>query len=545
MCNNFFHDTQVRAEAARGVAGGDPAADRRGRGRAAPDEGARPDDVSDIAGSPASSGTRSTATSRTSTRCCSPAPGTTAARTRRRTRRRGRRIRTPSAVCGRAERPLLVLRARRRRCWRWSSGTPSSTLGAREIRAEGRAAAAADRTPRSRRGAPRRARGRALLGVALDFRTWKRLAREGGLSQEAAVETMVAAHHGAVRVEAVQGDITGAGGRRDRQRRQLDACSAAAGWTVRSTARGGPAILEECRAVRAEQHPDGLPTGQAVATTAGDLPARWVIHTVGPVYAAVDDPAELLASCHVESLRVADELGAKTVAFPAISTGVYGYPLEEAAPVAVAAVRRRRHGESSWCASCCSAKRRTGCSPRRSNFSAMRIVAGEHRGRADLRAEGQGHTPDVGSRPRGRLQPDRPGRRRDRARPLCRLRRDGPRGALAWRGLRDVRRERPRGAAGRSSGTSRSCALTGATVVQRDVLQALATDRRTLRPGPLRPALRVRRTRAPRALPRQGARARRAARLRDRTSANEPEIQGLHVRTSRTYGSARLTLFEH
>ena len=65
-----------------------------------------------------------------------------------------------------------------------------------------------------------------------------------------------------------------------------------------------------------------------------------MIHTVGPVYAAVVDPPALLASCHVESLRIADELGATTVAFPAISTGVYGYPVEEAAPVAVGAVRR-------------------------------------------------------------------------------------------------------------------------------------------------------------------------------------------------------------
>jgi O-acetyl-ADP-ribose deacetylase len=103
--------------------------------------------------------------------------------------------------------------------------------------------------------------------------------------------------------------------------------------------RGGPAILEECRRIRAESYPDGLPTGQAVATTAGDLPARWVIHTVGPVYAKREDRSGLLASCHVESLRVADELGARTVAFPAISTGVYGYPVKEAAPVAVRAVR--------------------------------------------------------------------------------------------------------------------------------------------------------------------------------------------------------------
>jgi O-acetyl-ADP-ribose deacetylase (regulator of RNase III) len=102
---------------------------------------------------------------------------------------------------------------------------------------------------------------------------------------------------------------------------------------------GGPAILEECKRVRANQYPDGLPTGEAVATTAGELPARWVIHTVGPVYAKSEDRSGLLTSCHVESLRVADELGARSVAFPAISTGVYGYPLNEAAPLALAAVR--------------------------------------------------------------------------------------------------------------------------------------------------------------------------------------------------------------
>lgn len=102
---------------------------------------------------------------------------------------------------------------------------------------------------------------------------------------------------------------------------------------------GGPEVLAACRALRAGPLPDGLPTGQAVATAAGRMPARWVIHTVGPVYAHEDDPAALLASCHVESLRVADELGATTVAFPAISCGVYGYPVDEAAPVAVAAVR--------------------------------------------------------------------------------------------------------------------------------------------------------------------------------------------------------------
>src|SRR5438094_4260075 len=72
--------------------------------------------------------------------------------------------------------------------------------------------------------------------------------------------------------------------------------------------RGGVDILAECRRLRAERYPEGLPTGRAVATTAGDLPARWLIHTVGPVYSRADDPAGLLASCHTESLRVADEL---------------------------------------------------------------------------------------------------------------------------------------------------------------------------------------------------------------------------------------------
>jgi O-acetyl-ADP-ribose deacetylase len=141
-----------------------------------------------------------------------------------------------------------------------------------------------------------------------------------------------------VRIEAVQGDIT---------EQAVDAVVNAANSSLLGGGgvdgaihrAGGPAILEECRQIRADRHPDGLPTGQAVATAAGELPARWVIHTVGPVYAAEDDPAGLLASCHVESLHVADELGARTVAFPAISTGVYGYPLEEAAPIAVGAVR--------------------------------------------------------------------------------------------------------------------------------------------------------------------------------------------------------------
>jgi O-acetyl-ADP-ribose deacetylase (regulator of RNase III) len=103
--------------------------------------------------------------------------------------------------------------------------------------------------------------------------------------------------------------------------------------------RGGPAILEECRRLRASRYGKGLPTGQAVATTAGALNARWVIHTVGPVWSPKEDRSALLASCHRESLRVADELGARTVAFPAISTGVYRWPLDDAARIAVETVR--------------------------------------------------------------------------------------------------------------------------------------------------------------------------------------------------------------
>jgi O-acetyl-ADP-ribose deacetylase (regulator of RNase III) len=102
--------------------------------------------------------------------------------------------------------------------------------------------------------------------------------------------------------------------------------------------RGGPEILEECKRIRAVRFPEGLPTGQAVATTGGRLPAKWVIHTVGPVYSEREDRSALLGSCHRASLKVAGELGAKTVAFPAISTGVYGYPVELAAPEAIRAV---------------------------------------------------------------------------------------------------------------------------------------------------------------------------------------------------------------
>ncbi|MFI6348216.1 O-acetyl-ADP-ribose deacetylase [Streptomyces sp. NPDC050560] len=106
--------------------------------------------------------------------------------------------------------------------------------------------------------------------------------------------------------------------------------------------RGGPGILAECRALRAGHYGKGLPTGKAVATTAGDLPARHVIHTVGPVWSATEDRSDLLASCYRESLRVADELGARTVAFPAISTGVYRWPLDDGARIAVETARATR-----------------------------------------------------------------------------------------------------------------------------------------------------------------------------------------------------------
>lgn len=103
--------------------------------------------------------------------------------------------------------------------------------------------------------------------------------------------------------------------------------------------KGGKDILDECRALRASKYGRGLPTGQAVATTAGRLPARWVIHTVGPVWSATEDRSTLLADCHRNALGVAVELGASTVAFPAISTGVYRWPLESAADIAVSTVK--------------------------------------------------------------------------------------------------------------------------------------------------------------------------------------------------------------
>jgi len=97
---------------------------------------------------------------------------------------------------------------------------------------------------------------------------------------------------------------------------------------------GGPEILEECREIRRTRFPEGLPTGEAVITTGGKLPALYVIHTVGPVYGEHrGKEAELLANCYHNSLTLAVEKNLASIAFPAISTGIYGYPLDEAAAV--------------------------------------------------------------------------------------------------------------------------------------------------------------------------------------------------------------------
>jgi len=103
--------------------------------------------------------------------------------------------------------------------------------------------------------------------------------------------------------------------------------------------KGGPQILAECRDLRASRYGRGLPAGQAVATTAGRLPARWVIHTVGPVWSATEDRSAVLQACYASSLAVADELGARTVSFPLISSGIYGWPKDDAVRQALVALR--------------------------------------------------------------------------------------------------------------------------------------------------------------------------------------------------------------
>jgi O-acetyl-ADP-ribose deacetylase (regulator of RNase III) len=145
------------------------------------------------------------------------------------------------------------------------------------------------------------------------------------------------------RLEAVQGDIT---------EQHVDVIVNAANSSLRGGggvdgaihAAAGPALLEECRELRRTTHRAGLADGDAVATGAGRLPCRWVVHTVGPnLHRGQSDP-ELLASCFARSLAVARELGARSVAFPAVSAGVYGWDVADVADVAVRTVRARCAG---------------------------------------------------------------------------------------------------------------------------------------------------------------------------------------------------------
>ena len=136
------------------------------------------------------------------------------------------------------------------------------------------------------------------------------------------------------KIVAVRGDIT---------RQNVDAIVNAANNRMRGGggvdgaihAAGGPQILEECIA----HFPRGLPTGHAGPTGAGNMPARWVIHTVGPNYAAGQTDRSLLTSCYANSLQGADELGAKTMAFPLISAGIYGLPKQDAIDAAIETIR--------------------------------------------------------------------------------------------------------------------------------------------------------------------------------------------------------------
>ncbi|MGH2595982.1 MAG: macro domain-containing protein [Actinomycetota bacterium] len=139
------------------------------------------------------------------------------------------------------------------------------------------------------------------------------------------------------RIVLCQGDIT---------QQEVEAVVNAANTALRPgggvdeaiTRAAGSLALADRERVIAERGSPALPTGQAVATIGGALLARWIIHTAGPIYSGSPEDARLLTSCHVECLRVADELGARAIAFPAISTGIYGYPLDEAASVAIGAV---------------------------------------------------------------------------------------------------------------------------------------------------------------------------------------------------------------
>lgn len=146
-----------------------------------------------------------------------------------------------------------------------------------------------------------------------------------------------------MRIELVEGDITAV---------DVDAIVNAANSSLLGGGgvdgaihrAGGPEILAACRHLRATSLPGGLPTGEAVATTAGRLSARFVIHTVGPVWDRDDDRSALLASAYSNSLRVAAEVGATSIAFPAISAGIYGWPMADAVSIAVRTVRAAATG---------------------------------------------------------------------------------------------------------------------------------------------------------------------------------------------------------
>jgi O-acetyl-ADP-ribose deacetylase (regulator of RNase III) len=136
------------------------------------------------------------------------------------------------------------------------------------------------------------------------------------------------------RVSVLVGDIT---------EQDVDAIVNAANWTLLGGGgvdgaiheEGGPQILEECREIRRTLHPQGLPTGEAVITSAGRLPARFVIHTVGPIKGVWGEgDAEKLANCYRNSLVLAAQHALRSIAFPAISTGIYAYPRDQAAIVA-------------------------------------------------------------------------------------------------------------------------------------------------------------------------------------------------------------------
>ncbi len=143
-----------------------------------------------------------------------------------------------------------------------------------------------------------------------------------------------------MQIEAIRGDIT---------TQRVDAIVNAANSSLLGGGgvdgaihrAAGPALLAACKEVRRTAYPNGLPVGEAVATPAYQLPCRWVIHTVGPNWNVGQRDPELLASCHRRSLQVAQDLGATSIAFPAVSAGVYGWDAREVARIAVATVRSK------------------------------------------------------------------------------------------------------------------------------------------------------------------------------------------------------------